>query len=300
MKEYLLYQAYGNILVINECKYSLLKLYDVYKQTGLQLPEIIIYTDKPQEFKIFEGNMPLLLQIVTAEQIREWKGEINFVHRVKIKVIKDCLQKFTGKIIYTDTDTYVIKPLTSLFNSIDRSSVLFHEHEGVIESSYQFRKWKRFFEQASLEEPERKKLLQTQMWNAGVIGLENSHLPLLDEVLNMTDQLYKQFHKHIAEQFAFCYVFHKAGIAISAAKESIFHYWDLKELRLLLSKFFLKYGSVPFNKLVEKSRNILPEKMLAEKMIYERSGSFKKIILLFTGKGWSINKYKRTVLLGSE
>ena len=132
----LLYQAYGSAEIINECKYSLLRLYETYQCHQQQPPLAIIYTDQPAAFNSFQAKLSLNLQAISAQQIQQWKGPHNFVHLVKIEVIKDCLLHYPGKIIYTDTDTIIEKPLDDIFSNISSSSVFFHEFEGSLASPH--------------------------------------------------------------------------------------------------------------------------------------------------------------------
>jgi hypothetical protein len=292
MKEYLLYQAYGNVAIINECRYALLRLIKAYSNQPAVPPQVIIYTDKPAEFEMFAGELPITLQQVSNEDITGWRGRIDFVHRVKIEVIKKCLTDFPGKIIYADTDTCCLQPLEDVYNSISRQNVFFHQYEGTIDTAAQFRKWKKFLLGASIPEVEHPSPLHIQMWNAGIIGLEQSHLPILDEVLSLTDKLYNQFPKHIVEQFSFCYIFQRHNITISDGTPFFFHYWDLKEFRQLLQHFFTQHKGESMERLVEKSLGISPEKILADKTTFAEAGLVKKLAAYISRSHWKIGKYK--------
>jgi hypothetical protein len=292
MKEYLLYQAYGNIEIINECKYALLRLIKVYSQQLYAPPEVIIYTDKPAEFEMFAGKLPITLQQISKEDVSRWRGSINFVHRVKIEIIKKCLRDFPGKVIYADTDTCCLQPLTDVFKSITFHTVFFHQYEGTIDSDQPFRKWKKFFKTVAIPEVEHPSPLHIQMCNAGIIGLEQSHLPLLDEVLALTDKLYQQFPKHIVEQFSFCYTFQKHNITILDSTSFFFHYWNLKEFRQLLQRFFTKYNHESIEYLMEKSSRNSPEKILADKSTFVQNTFLRKLAAHISRSSWKIGKYE--------
>lgn len=287
----LLYQAYGSADIVNECKYSLLRLYETYKAHQQKPPSVIIYTDQPEAFDSFHEHLALILKKITAEQIKHWKGPHNFVHLVKIEVIKDCLVHYPGKIIYTDTDTICEKPLNEIFNTISASAVYFHEYEGTL-ASPAFKKWRRFFKTNEVPGFKDYSPLNIEMWNAGVIGLETAHVPLLSEVYTLTNNLYIRYPKHIAEQLSFCYVFQRHSIKIKSAETYIFHYWNLKEYRQLLARFFDKYNAGNFEGLVSASFRVLPQKMVAEKMRYKSYSYIKKWLLAVKGTSWNINRYK--------
>ena len=79
--------------------------------------------------------------------------------------------------------------------------------------------------------------LQTQMYNADVLGFRSLDAPLLAEVLALTEQLYRLYPKHVMEQLAFSVVWAQAG-PVREAAPWVHHYWDLKEIRPVLAELF--------------------------------------------------------------
>jgi hypothetical protein len=290
-RQYILYQAYGNVAIINECKYALLRLMDVYANSNK--PQVIIYTDSYKDFEIFKNDIDIIFEQVDQQLIKHWRGAIDFVHRVKIEVIKDALTKYSGKVIYCDTDTYCLTPLDDMFKSVTPSNVFLHINEGelALPPTLHLRKWKKFLTVTSIPEFSSLSPLKTTMWNAGVIGLDESHLCYINEVLELTDKLYPMFNKHTVEQFAFCYTFQKNSVNISGAHSFIFHYWNLKEFRLLLQNMFEKYKEADIGQLVELSREVLPERIVADKLKFEKSRFITKFANWLAGKRWTINRY---------
>ena len=128
------------------------------------------------------------------------------------------------------------------------------------------------------------------MWNAGVIGLTDHHLTLLDKVLNLTDKLYDKFKKHTVEQFAFNYIFQKQQIHISPAQSYIFHYWNLKEFRKLLVVFLKNNKNL--ESLLNLSDRLSPENIVADKMKSQETRFIKKMFLSLSGNKWNIDNYK--------
>lgn len=66
--------------------------------------------------------------------------------------------------------------------------------------------------------------MTTRMWNAGIIGLDFSHLPLLDKVIQLTDQIYAVNSIFTAEQFAFSYVLQNRT-GLKPTGDYLVHYW---------------------------------------------------------------------------
>ena len=236
---YILYQAYGKKEVKHECRFALLHLLTLHYSNNI-CP--IIYTDDPLFFKeVLHHFRQHEIEILTTEQIKKWKGGIDFVHRVKIEIINHFFSKHTGNLLYCDTDTYFLESPEAIFKNIAEGKLYMHMMEGYINklSDPQFKKWEKFLVgNSSIISPCNKSAVnKIQMWNAGVIGLQSAKKHLLEEVLHLTDKTYKQFPKHIAEQFAFCYIFQREG-NISEAAPYIFHYWYLKEFAPYLEKLF--------------------------------------------------------------
>lgn len=278
MKNYLVFQAYGKIEIKYECIFALLQLhtFPCFKNISP-----VIYTDEPEIFKeiVLLFNEYEIIKL-SNEQINKWKGPDKFVHRVKIEMLKDFLAKHNGNVLYCDTDTYFTESPESLFNSIEKGMFYMHTLEGYInhKTHPSFKKWEQFLltHPEILDQSGPNYVNSLPMWNAGVIGLNNGALPLLNEVLNLTDCIFKKFPKHIAEQFAFSYIFQKHTI-IYPADKYIFHYWYLKEFANYLILVFQRNCHL---NLLEKFNciNKLPAKLLEEKKQYQHNTRWIKLI----------------------
>ena len=83
MGNYLIYQAYGNPDILNEALFSIIS----YLRQPISAT-VIVYTDNPAHFRAVLGEMAGVAYIfIYSKKWREWRGEINFVHQVKIKVL---------------------------------------------------------------------------------------------------------------------------------------------------------------------------------------------------------------------
>jgi hypothetical protein len=225
MKNRILFQAYGNEGIVAECKFALLQLAAAYNREN-SLPEVIIYTDKVQDFSLFATALPLHFIEMNGDQIAAWKGKNQFVHRVKVEIIQNALQRFGGKLLYADTDTFCLQKSDALFDSINASQVIMHEKEGLLSqpANLHFKKWKHFLQKNDFSDIGQLPAINTIMWNAGIIGLQEDHFPLLQKILALTDTLYASFPRHTVEQFAFCYTFQNTGLQILSAQPYFFNY----------------------------------------------------------------------------
>ena len=297
MQNAILYQAYGGIDFINECRYSLLKYLQVYNLQPPSTTTIYIYTDQPHLFADF---LPFISKLecvpVKEDTVRQWKGPLNFVHRFKIEMIRDFIGRFEGNLLYCDTDTYATAPLEEIFKDIEHGSNYMHEYEGMIDRTKfpSFYKWEKFLATTPIQyNGKRLAFSKTlQMFNAGVVGLNSSHKDLLTDILALADSVYEKFPKHIAEQFAFSYCFQKAG-TIKAADGIIAHYWNLKEFRQLLAIFFSNNAEESIANLVKKVHHLDALPIMQQKMAFQQLPVWKRLSKKLAGSSWQIRQYER-------
>lgn len=297
MRNAILYQAYGGIDFINECKYALLKQLQVYNLKPPADTGIFIYTDQPHLFSDFLTFFPELKCIsLSKENAQKWRGPNNFVHRLKIEMIADFIRSFEGNVLYCDTDTYLIKPIGNFFQDINNGIFYMHEYEGIPDKtvSPSFHKWEAFLSANAINYNNKELLFSKsiRVFNAGVVGLNSRDKEVLPDVLALTDSIYQKFPKHIAEQFAFSYVLQQRG-TIKPADDGIAHYWNLKEFRQLLSTFFTKNMEESIPNLVKKVHHIDALSIQNHKNSYKRLPFMQRLIKNISGSAWRIGQYEK-------
>ncbi len=282
---YLLYQAYGKQDIINEAILSILSLVRLVPV----LPHgfsIVVYTDNSSAFeKILGHSLPVLYVKINDRQVSEWRGKIDFVHRVKIEILRDFLSMHKGNLLYLDSDTWFLENPFSLFDLIGEGRLLMHTCEGRIDSGKNpiFKKVQRFIS-ANIFEVAGEKLKippASYMWNAGVIGFNSGKIEILEKVLQLTDEMYARYPKHVMEQFAFSWYFQN-GQSIVAAENTIYHYWDFKEYRQHIAGFLEENKGRKINELAVLSENIAPYKV--KPAAPERNSFSAKLKFLFKSK----------------
>ncbi|SFC62272.1 hypothetical protein SAMN05421780_107140 [Flexibacter flexilis DSM 6793] len=289
---YWIMQAYGHVGILNEAKYALLSF--LAGTPADKLPQIIIYTDQPAFFKLFEHYVTF--KAIDKQLIKEWSGEINFVHRVKIKMLQDFWATHThGNLLYTDTDVTFLKSVPALFEAIEQGTFLMHVSEGAIspKSNLTISRLYKFFKTNPKElahfwaaaDP-----TTLQMYNAGVLGMNSGML--LEDVLRLTDDMYKIFERHIVEQFAFSYYAQTKAPKLMVVNDFIFHYWNFKEFRGVLADFFTKYEGESLQKLIALHTLLLPQDMEKPKRAYEALSFLPRTLRKLSGKRWTMPPYR--------
>ena len=284
---YIVFQCYGNEGVFQECAFALLSLsrsFEIQRPENLQ---IWIYTDNPDWFRSFaDCSLPLHFRYVDSETIKEWKGKIDFVHRVKIELLKDFTRDRHGNILYLDADVSVTHPLTQLFNGINSGKLYMHVMESVVSQRANpiLTKLDNYLHSETTITINQKPIYDLEMWNAGVLGFNTKYRHLLDEVLTFTDCEYPKFPKHIIEQFAFSIFFQQQG-SVKSAAPYLLHYWNLKEARSVLAEFFKHFAGMPWPKLAEYAALLQMHVLMQEKVNYL---SNRTIADKLQGKNWTI------------
>ena len=285
---YIVFLCYGHERVFHECAYALLSLCRLYHTDELKNKEIWIYTDNPEWFKALNSTLPLNYRAVDNITINKWRGSSEFVHRVKIEILKDLTSSKTGNILYVDTDVVFTHRIEKVFADIDAGKLYMHIRESKVSDKANpvLRKLNNYLEGAQLQQ-NGKPLNEMAMWNAGVLGFNTQHNQLLDEVLAFTDTEYPKFPKHVVEQFAFSVYFQDTD-DIKAAAPYIFHYWNMKEAGSILSSFFRHFKGKDWQELVQYSVLIQMENLMQEKLVFYSNRHISGII---AGKKWQPANY---------
>jgi hypothetical protein len=187
---------------------------------------IVVYTDNPAAL----GHLPVHLEGLSETVLADWAGPFDFNHRRKIFAIKDALQKFGGRVVFCDADTYFLKHPRKIFARIRPGRTVMHMREGHLNYCHA-RDVAAFLEHHDLRTIAGhpwKISPDTPMFNSGVIGLHEADMLLLDEVVYLTDQIYPHVRIHTIEQFAFSACFAQYT-KLRQSHDIIYHYWPVRE-----------------------------------------------------------------------
>lgn len=281
-KNIIVFQAYGNKSILNECVFSLLTLTRIGQ--SFDDLQVWIYTDNEAYFKSFSAcPVPIHYRAIDAAQIKEWRGATDFVHRVKIQILRDlAAAQQQANILYLDTDTEFIQPVDAMMQRIAEGQLFMHIDEGVIrnEGNPILKKLNNFLA-SNLTIPVKDKTItvgdNAVMWNAGVLGFRAADAAMLHDVLGVTDVFHKKYQKHIIEQFAFSLIFQNKQ-QVKAAYPYIMHYWNLKEFRVILDSFFAHFKRCSWTELETYSRLLQVQVYIQQKANFYQTRSISKKI----------------------
>lgn len=225
----LIYQAYGRPEIVRQAAFSILTF--LRWGTG---ERVLVYSDQAEFLgTFFEGFPSVEIVPVTEAQLRQWRGAIDFVHRVKIEVLLDACRRSKGSIVYLDGDTVFLKNPKDMLQLMSPGQQLMHVCESRLDQARDplTKKIAHFCRKESfnLKRGIVSVPLATEMWNAGVIGLHESRLGLLEKILELTDAAYAKYQKHVIEQLAVSYFLQSTG-RILPAEPWVLHYWAAKDI----------------------------------------------------------------------
>lgn len=285
MKSYLVMGVHGsNPALFHEAAYAIWSFFrwNLPATAGYR---VLFYTDQPEQIQPLLGDLPIQFCPITTQTVAEWKGEANFVHRFKIRMLKDAAER-TGPaaLLYTDADVVFNGPVDELFQRIAGGGLVLHTPEGALHTDPKPlpRKLHRFLRR----HPQMGVSPSAVMWNAGVIGFHTDRAALIGEVLQLSDRLYAAYPKHVMEQLAFSHCFQQAG-PVSPAEQLIFHYWSYKEFRKVLGAFFRLYPQWPGPDAVPSLLDsIYPERLLQVKEGFEARPYLYRLLAKLKGHSW--------------
>ena len=283
-----MYLAYGIKGIRCEALYSILSY---LKHNTEDLAQITIYTDDVAFFKSFLKNLPINYETLSQKQITSWRGNINYVHRLKLESIINFASKNNGNFLFLDSDTVIKSNLSSIFNSIEKGELILQFDEGKVKDNnpktYKFIKRNNFvLTDANI--PVKQDFV---MYNSGAVGFNNSKIDLLKKALRLTDNIYLDFKHFLTEQFSISYYFQENNLPITI-EGKIYHYWYFKEFRPILISFFEKYKTISIGKLIDKIDLINPEILSVPILEYKAMNFWQKAIQkIKLGKKWQLPDY---------
>jgi hypothetical protein len=210
---------------------------------------IAVYTDEPDFFKRLEvETVP-----VNEELLKDWKGQIDFVHRSKICVMLDAAERFSGKLMFVDSDNCLFcNPVDFLKNWSD-DTVIMEKLEYVLNSPADRvgEKYKRFFKNTNKFAGYDVGMNQN-CWNSGIIGLPEMAQKKLPDVLKVCDEMHEKFNKHLSEQMAFSIVMSK-HFKVKSFKDYTYHWFGHGQaINVIVERVLEDYERQNLNDLIVK------------------------------------------------
>ena len=250
MHHKIIYLSFGGTKFYDQTRFSILTLLDLLLKQNRNDIRILVFTDCPKETPVHDFVESFE---ITPSEIGLFRGPLDFVHRVKLEVLRRAEATIGLPFIYVDCDTRWIKipnePLDLLANG---EQVFFmHKDEGSISDNY----FPDFFR---LLHDKKSQLLAWgvrsvppwNMWNAGTVGIPAKATGLIDQMLTINDALLPYAKSRtFVEQLSVSLVA-TTRFDVKPFDDCLIHYWGYShELPVVLRRFFV---SLPSDLSVEK------------------------------------------------
>jgi hypothetical protein len=224
--------------VLEEAQESIFCLYERIKAEQ----KIVLMTDHPEAFVSLQGRENLIIETISDSMIQDWIGVDNYVFNVKIMGLKYFFEKYDADVLFFDSDTFLLKDYTPLFEFINTDSAILHvgnpmSLHRLMKLNYGNMNYNDFVienKQIVLgDNPSYRFDVSFFIFNSGVIGLSKTHKHLLEDVLYVTKQICS-YKLRTAEELAFSLVLQQNKIMIKQCDDFVFHYFFAKWTRFLL------------------------------------------------------------------
>jgi len=198
--------------------------------------QVLIFTDDPEWFKLILVDLPIHYVLLSPEKIKVMRGNIDFLHRMKIALIEESFQLYPQhNIMYADSDSFFTANPDTVLEQIspDCSAMHLWEYEfeslkdRVLPAGKTFQAFYQLIQKQDfvLANGTTMKISpQMSSWNAGVMFFHPEHKRFIPDVYALTDQFYPSTQNHASEQFAFSIVLKQHSNLIPCAAIN-YHYW---------------------------------------------------------------------------
>ncbi len=283
----LIYLAYGSSDLHAEAIYSLLSYYRVARSAV----RVLIYTDAAAAFRQVLGERPgVYYPAVTPGEWQRWRGSSNKVYLLKVGVLTHAARHYPGNLLFVDTDTIWQLDPAPLFAQIERGQFVMHVSEGELATGNELsRKIYRRLQGQTFQVAQRKLSLgsTTVLYNSGVLGLSSALAAELVGVVELADQLYAAYNKHMMEQLAFSMWFGETD-KIAEAAPYVLHYWNLKAARPLLTRVFRQHAPHSLAAFYEKATALNLGELHESELRYRALPSWRRTLLKLVGRQWQL------------
>jgi len=170
-------------------------------------------------------DLPADELVIDASTLRAWQLDGRYPHAAKAMATAHVLDHCDGKVALVDTDTFFRADPRLIFDRIGPTSSAMHADEGPLTASLEGEEWVALH--AGIDGPVcgYETSAAAPMFNSGVIGLDRSHRPLVDDVVSFMSQLVERHYIFTIEQYAFSTVL-RSKTSVSFCEDLIEHYWN--------------------------------------------------------------------------
>lgn len=199
---------------------------------------VVVHTDRPDWFEPWLKAFPVEYRPLTQERIRELKRDIQFIHLLKITLVRELLEAVQSDLLFVDSDTFFRSSAEPIFDWVGPGQAVLQKREYTFAAMLtdkrlppDHRLWGEFLRDQALKLSDgslKKVDLSLSSWNAGAIGLSPTMLDLFDDVDAMAVEIFKGTGSHVSEQYAYSIQLGEKT-RLRDCEASLFHYHQVYE-----------------------------------------------------------------------
>lgn len=235
----LVIQSFGGQTEYNRAIFTILSFY-THTTLPINQTNVLLFTDNPEYFKNYLKDLTVTFILLTPEKIKWMRGDIDFLHRMKIALIEEAFSLTSGTLLYTDSDCFFIADPSSVTEKVSAQTAFMHlpEYPFVKEVEDKTDTYKNFHHLISRQDfkltngSKLKVVPQHFSWNAGVMAFHPSHSRFIPDVYALTDQFYPACGSHASEQYAFSLVMQE-NTQLKRCDDVVYHYWYRVKKRIM-------------------------------------------------------------------
>lgn len=257
MQHNIVYLSHGSTKFHDQTRFSVLTLLDLLLKQNRNDIRILVFTDALKETPAHDL---IHSSEIAPKDIALFRGPLDYVHRIRLEVLRRLEATMGAPFIYVDCDTRWIKIPDEQLNLLadggqplqsNRPAFFMHKNEGAISDSF-FPEYVRLLHQkkSGLIDRGLQSTPPFTMWNAGTLGVPSKAVGFFDEVLAITDDLLPYVKcRNFLDQLMLSLVA-TTRFDVQPFDDCLAHYWGYShELPVLLRQFF---SSLPSDLPVEK------------------------------------------------
>lgn len=247
-----MYLVHGGPKYQVQARYSVLTLLALLAEDPRPDWRIVIYTDRPEGCP---EHPQIQAERLDADELRRFRGPLDYVHRIKMEVLRRAALTLDGPLLYVDCDTRWTALPDAPFRALSMApaegqprAAFMHVFEGQVNASF----YGDYAQVLARHSELRARLgihpgAEWPMWNAGTVGVPAGSAGIFEHALAVTDGLiFAIRRRNWVEQLALSIAIGQR-LRIEAFDAYLEHYWQHSaELPALLGRFFasLPAGSI--------------------------------------------------------
>lgn len=238
----IVYLSHGGETYYQQTRYSALTLLDLLLAQRREDICIYVYTDRPEAFP----QHPLIVcKSLSPEELQRFRGPHDYVHRIKLEVLRRAEREIGLPLVYVDSDTRWVSIPDEAFGSLHepavaRPPVYMHAYEEPISANSAVAYYRLLSaRRESLKNWSVDNESHWQVWNTGTIGVSPASQGLFDTALELNDELYPHSTvKPFIEQLAVSLLV-VSRCEIKPFETYLVHFWKYgNEFPELVRRFF--------------------------------------------------------------